>query len=155
MEIVPAHDPESLEHVRILFREYEAEANAQRCFSGFEAELAGLPGAYAPPRGRLLLARDAGRIAGCVALRPFGESGACEMKRLFLRPGGRGKGWGRRLAEAALDQARQIGYRRMRLETLPEMRAAVALYRSLGFHPGPDASSARAGGILILERDLD
>jgi putative acetyltransferase len=103
------------------------------CFQNFEQELAGLPGHYAPPDGRLLLAEHEGQLAGCVALHKW-EAGICEMKRLYLRPSFRGKGFGRVLAETVIAEARDIGYQRMRLDTIePIMKDAVEMYRKLGF----------------------
>jgi GNAT superfamily N-acetyltransferase len=132
-EIVRAGSPDDLEHARTLFKEYAAWLEIDLCFQNFEKELAELPGEYAPPNGRLLLAiKDTG-IAGCVAMRKIGE-GACEIKRLFVRSEFRGQGLGRQLAEAIIREAKQIGYQRMRLDTLPpQMNDAIALYRSLGF----------------------
>ena len=121
-----------LNDVRRLFREYADALGVDLGVQGFEKELADLPGEYAPPRGRLLLAVVDGSAAACVALRPFGERD-CELKRLYVRENARGAGLGRLLAEAAIDAARAVGYDRMLLDTLPAMGAARALYRTLGF----------------------
>jgi putative acetyltransferase len=147
---------QDIAEIRQLLREYEAWLGTDLCFQDFENELAGLPGSYAPPSGRLLIAMapSGNKSAGCVALRPFGES-TCEMKRLFVRADFRGTGLGRRLALAIIDEARAIGYRKMRLDTLPQQREAHLLYASLGFleiepyRPNPIAGS------LFLELDLD
>jgi ribosomal protein S18 acetylase RimI-like enzyme len=128
----PAMSAGDIAEARRLFKEYEASLDVDLRYQGFEQELAGLPGAYAPPRGRLLLAVDDSAPAGCVALRPLGAD-VGEMKRLYVRPAARGKRVGRLLAEAVIREARLIGYSRMRLDTLPSMKDALALYRALGF----------------------
>jgi ribosomal protein S18 acetylase RimI-like enzyme len=130
--IAQANADLAVAQARELFCEYAAESQVDLCFQNFEAELAALPGAYAPPEGRLLLALHQGQLAGCVALRKF-ENGVCEMKRLFVRPAFRRQGIGRALAGRVIDEARTAGYSRMRLDTLARMTAAVALYESLGF----------------------
>jgi len=142
--------------VTALFREYAASLNVDLCFQGFEAELAGLPGAYGPPGGALLLAVEAGsgRAAGCVALRPTAEAGVCEMKRLYVSPGGRGHGLGRRLAEAVIAEGARLGYRSLRLDTLPEMAGAQALYRTLGFVPVDAYYDTPVQGTIFLSRPL-
>src|SRR5262249_40264506 len=120
---------------RHLFREYAAFLRGHEhgeIWEDFDKEMADLPGAYAPPAGRLLLAHDGARIAGCVAVRPL-EEGICEMKRLFVRPEFCGKGLGRQLAQAAIAAARALGYERIRLDTLPSLTAALTMYQSLGF----------------------
>jgi len=133
MEIVQAQSSQAVQHARELFQEYAAWLGISLCFQNFDQELAELPGEYMPTSGRLLLAQQDSDIAGCVALRKIDE-GTCEMKRLFVRPNFRGKGLGRRLTESIIKEARQIGYERMRLDTLPGwMDRAVAMYRSLGF----------------------
>ncbi len=132
LEIREAHFPEDRDEVVHLFRAYAASLSVDLCFQGFEAEVAGLPGAYAPPGGRLLVACEDGKAIGCGALRPAGEATA-EMKRLYVEPRGRGKRVGEKLAAAIIAAAREIGYRRLCLDTLPEMGVAQKLYRKLGF----------------------
>ena len=134
IEIRPAALPADLSVVRRLFREYAEGLGIDLAFQGFEHELAGLPGKYAPPKGRILLAWRRDEPVGCVALRPVNEDTA-EMKRLYVRPDVRGEQLGRRLAERICDEARDAGYARICLDTIPSMAAAVALYTSLGFRP--------------------
>jgi GNAT superfamily N-acetyltransferase len=129
-DVRPIHptDDADLDEVRALFAEYAASLPFDLGFQGFDEELAGLPRPYAPPRGALLLAPG----AGCVAVRPL-DAHVCELKRLYVRPTARGRGLGRALTLAAIDEARRIGYARMRLDTVPGMESAQALYEQLGF----------------------
>ena len=132
--ITPAAGAEGMASARALFEAYAASLPIDLDYQDFAAELAGLPGKYAPPDGALLLARTgSGKAVGCVALRPLADRGHCEMKRLYVRPLLRGTGLGRRLAQAIIGEARRIGYRAMRLDTLASMEGALSLYRGLGF----------------------
>ena len=126
-----AHYQPYLDEVRMLFEEYEAELDFDLCFQGFQEELDGLPGAYAPPEGSLLLAEHQGQTVGCVALRKL-EEGIGEMKRLYVRPAFRGHKIGRLLTETIIGQARGLGYSALRLDTVPSMERAQALYERLG-----------------------
>ena len=154
MRIIQAHTAAHLPVVRELFVEYAKAIAVDLCFQSFDRELAELPGLYAPPDGRLLLAFAEAEAAGCAALRNIGE-GICEMKRLYVRPAFRRKGLGRTLANRLVAAASRIGYDRMRLDTLSSMREAIRLYESLGFrriapyndNPLPDA--------VFLELALD
>jgi ribosomal protein S18 acetylase RimI-like enzyme len=146
--------------VRSLFREYAGSLGFSLDFQGFAAELARLPGEYAPPRGRLLLAyaRSGQGLraepAGCVGLRPL-EGEVAEMKRMYIPPAFRGRGLGRSLAERLLAEARQAGYRRLRLDTIATMKEALGLYRSLGFRDIPPYRFNPIPGAVYLEMDLD
>lgn len=153
MEIVHAETGALLEQARALFREYAASIGVDLCFQDFDKELAGLPGGYVPPGGCLLLALVDDTPAGCVALRRIAD-GIAEMKRLFVRPEFRGKNLGRVLAGAVIDEARNRGYRRMRLDTLPSMKEAVALYRSLHFREIDPYRPNPIEGALYMELDL-
>lgn len=153
MQLIPAHGPERIEQVRELFKEYASSLQTDLCFQNFERELAGLPGDYAPPAGCLLMAIGAMGLEGCVALRKIdGQTG--EMKRLYVRPAFRGKGLGKALTSAILSAARAAGYQRIRLDTLPEMPEAIALYQSLGFRPTAAYRYNPVPGSLFLELEL-
>ncbi len=148
-----AASPADVATARALFEEYQVSLGFSLCFQSFDAELAGLPGAYAPPEGRLLLAFADTEPAGCVALRRL-EDGICELKRLWVRPAFRGTGLGRRLAGTLMAEARAIGYRRVRLDTLPSMKAAQALYLSLGFADIPPYNDHPVEGTRFMEAVL-
>ncbi len=151
LRIVEVCDGEDLERIRELFAEYARDLPFDLSFQNFEEELQSLPGRYAPPSGRMLLARHGDAFIGCVALRQIGE-GTCEMKRLFVRPAFRGKGVGRALARAIIEQARRIGYKRMRLDTVLE--PAKSLYRSLGFREIPPYQHVPIEGVVFMELEL-
>jgi GNAT superfamily N-acetyltransferase len=154
LSIRQAESPAQIAQVRELFLEYAKSLGFSLCFQNFDKELAGLPGDYAPPEGRLLLAEFAGGVAGCVALHKC-DAGICEMKRLYLRPQFRGKGLGRVLAEAVIAEAQKIGYERMRLDTVePVMRDAVGLYRKLGFREIAPYRTNPMPGTLYMELKL-
>jgi putative acetyltransferase len=147
-----------LEQTREIFLEYAQSLTIDLCFQEFEAELAALPGDYAPPRGALLLARVDEQVAGCCALRPLDASdypNAAEMKRLYVRKAFRGFGLGRQLAEAILDEARRAGYSTVLLDTLDDMEAARALYEDLGFVEIPPYYHNPHAGAHYLKVDLD
>jgi putative acetyltransferase len=153
-QILDARPGDDIEQARRLFREYEIWLGVNLCFQNFERELAELPGKYSPPTGRLLLAVDNGEVAGCAALREIGDD-VCEIKRLFVRPQFRGKHLGRRLAEHIVSEAKQIGYERMRLDTLPpKMNSAISLYQSLGFREIDPYYDNPVPGAKFMELDL-
>ncbi len=147
--LVAVRNEDDLEEVRVLLLEYAASLAIPLDFQNFDRELAELPGAYAPPRGVVLLARG----LGCVALRPFDDT-TCELKRLYVRPQARGSGLGRALVEEVVAEARRLQYARMRLDTLPTMVAAQALYEQLGFHEIAAYTSNPVAGARFLELEL-
>jgi GNAT superfamily N-acetyltransferase len=153
LEIAVALDSPSIEIARELFLEYQRALGVDLCFQGFAAELAALPGAYAAPQGRLLIARSGGSVIGCVALRPLTRE-QCEMKRLYIRPGNRGSGFGRQLVERVIEEARAIGYSRMCLDTLPTMTEAQHLYEQLGFRDAVPYTHNPIVGTRYLALDL-
>lgn len=149
--ITPAEGPDDIAVVRTLFREYARELNVSLCFQGFEEELAGLPGKYAPPDGALLLARVGGAVAGVVGLRVLGD-GVCEMKRLYVRPEFRGTGAGRLLAERIVAIGRDGGFRVMRLDTLDKLATARAMYERMGFRQIDAYYHNPLDGVLYYEK---
>lgn len=151
--IVEAGSPDTIAIVRQLFEEYAASLDVDLCFQNFAEELAGLPGEYARPHGALLLGLENGDSVGCIAFRRQ-EHGVAEMKRLYVRPAARGGGWGRRLAERVIAEARAAGYERMRLDTLPSMVSAVGLYLGLGFRDIAPYRHNPVPGARFLELDL-
>jgi GNAT superfamily N-acetyltransferase len=152
--ITPARIPGDVHAIRALYLDYAHALDVDLAFQDFDREVAELPGEYAPPRGRLLVAHVDGAVAGCVALRPL-EPGVCEMKRLYARPECRGHGVGRALVAAIITEARTIGYARMRLDTLPAMREARALYARLGFVAIPPYRHNPIAGTAFLELNLE
>lgn len=150
---IAAAGPGDLARVRELFEEYQRSLGVSLCFQGFDAELAGLPGDYVPPRGGLWLASEAGGLAGCVALRPI-DGAAAELKRLYVRPAFRGRGLGRSLAQHAIAHARAAGYRELRLDTLPSMRGAQSLYAALGFRDIAPYNDNPVDGVRFMGLEL-
>jgi putative acetyltransferase len=133
MDLIQASSTEEIQQARRLFEEYASWVEISLCFQNFDQEVANLPGDYAPPSGRVFLAIEDDKVMGCVALRKIGE-GIGEMKRLYVRPEFRGRGFGRTLAEKLIAEAKQIGYTSLQLDTLPgKMDQAIAMYRALGF----------------------
>jgi GNAT superfamily N-acetyltransferase len=157
IRVVDADGGVGLDHARHLFRayaeEYAGSIAETLCLQGFEAEVAGLPGRYAPPSGCLLLAMQGDSPAGCVGLRDLGH-GTCEMKRLYVVPDARGRGAGRLLVRELIRRAEQVGHRRMLLDTVPVMTEAIALYRSLGFVETSPYWDGPVDRTIYLERPL-
>ena len=153
MKIIQATNVETIASVRRLFQEYAASIDTDLCFQNFAKELAALPGYYAPPRGRLLLAMIDGAPVGCVALRPH-DAHTGEMKRLFVRPGHQGRGIGRSLVEAVIAEARAIGYTSLLLDTLPSMQSAIRLYEAMGFVRRAPYFDSPVGGNVFMELSL-
>lgn len=153
--IVPAQWPRDVRDVATLLREYAATLPVDLAYQGFEEEVTGLPGMYGAPSGALLIARDtAGCSLGCVAVRAIAPPGCCEMKRLFVSPLARGLGLGRALMNAIVSQATRLGYREMRLDTLPTMTAAIAMYRRAGFREIDAYYAPAPEGTLFMTRSL-
>jgi len=153
--IRPSASAEDVATVRRLFVEYAESLSVDlRCFQDFDQELASLPGDYAPPAGALLLAEHEGDVVGCVAMRALEPPGMAELKRLYVRPNGRGLGVGRALTEAVLAIARGAGYESIRLDTLPEMKEAQVLYRRLGFRETLPYRYNPIGGSVYMELSL-
>jgi len=153
LRVLTAADTRELDQVRQFFRTYAAWLGVDLCFQNFDAEMANLPGAYAAPQGRLFLAAVDAEPAGCVGIRPLSE-GICELKRLYVDPAYRSQGVGRALIMAAIRAAREIGYHKIMLDTLPNMRMAVKLYRELGFMAAPAYYSTPVEGTQFLALDL-
>jgi putative acetyltransferase len=153
IRIVHAHTGDRLQQARGLFQEYAGSLGIDLSFQRFDEELASLPGEYAPPAGRLLLAMEGNQALGCVALRPM-EPGVCEMKRLYVSSAARGNGLGRRLVERIIAEAKEAGYRKMRLDTLPSMKDAKQLYRRMGFTEVAPYYGSPICGTAFLELGL-
>lgn len=158
LNLVLAESPEQIEAARTLFKQYGASLGFSLCFQSFDKELAELPGTYAPPRGRLLLALDSEQsgeqYAGCVALHPLAEE-ICEMKRLYVRPEFRGRGVGQRLIAAIIDAGRELGYKSMRLDTVPGMMdSAIKMYRRIGFREILPYTHNPVPGAIFMELAL-
>lgn len=154
MEIIQAVTDQQIAEAKAIFREYETWLGMSLCFQGFKEELAGLPGKYAPPNGRLYLAYSGDEVIGCIAMREI-EPGICEMKRLYLREAARGNGVGNQLIELVIRDAKSMGYEKMRLDTYPpKMGKAVDLYRSHGFCEIPSYYDNPNEDVLFMEKSL-
>ncbi len=155
LTILQAETAEHIATVREFLLEYAGWLEFNLCFQGFDEELRTLPGKYSPPQGRLLLAYWSGEPAGIGALRPLDEAGVCEMKRLYVRPEFRGKGIAREIAERLIEEACRIGYKAMRLDTVPgKMDSAIALYRDLGFQETKPYYGTPVESTLFMELQL-
>ncbi len=153
--ISPVADAQDLNTVKDLFRAYVDWLGIDLSYQGFEEELAGMPGKYAPPKGALFVAKDeASAILGCVGLRAFNDDGACEMKRLYVLPKGRGHGVGAGLVDRVLDAAVSAGYSEMLLDTLPSMSGAIKLYKAAGFVEVPAYYSTPIEETIFFRKDL-
>ncbi len=153
--IAPVRTADDLAQTIALFRIYADSLGLDLSYQNFDEEMASMPGKYAPPTGALLLARDGnGRPVGCVGLRRIEPDGCCEMKRLYVAPEGRGGGLGKRLVDAMITEAVRMGYREMRLDTLPSMTAAIALYRSAGFEDTAPYYETPVAGTIFMRRAL-
>jgi carbonic anhydrase len=156
LRTLTADDHDAIEHVRQFFRNYAAWLGVDLSFQNFDQEMASLPGAYAAPQGRLFFAEVDGQPAGCVGVRPLPDSdGVCEMKRLYVEPQFRGQSVGRALALASIKAAKEIGYRKLMIDTMPSMRMAVKLYRELGFLEAPAYYQTPVEGTMFLALDLE
>jgi ribosomal protein S18 acetylase RimI-like enzyme len=154
-DITPVRTADDLSSAIRMFRAYAASLEVDLSYQNFKGEIVVMPGRYAPPNGELLLARDfRGAAVGCVGLRPIDPQGCCEMKRLYVSPEGRGVGLGRRLVEAVVREAERIGYREMRLDTLPSMAEAIALYRKCGFERTEPYYATPVVGTVFMRRRL-
>ncbi len=153
MNIIQAQTPQEIAEVRELFLEYAKSLDFELCFQNFDEELEGLPGSYSPPEGRLFLAERSGAIAGCIALRKLDEH-ICEMKRLYVKPRFRGNNLGKVLVEKLINEARKIGYQKMRLDTVPSMQTAQKLYKSMGFYEIRPYRENPVPGAVFMELEL-
>jgi GNAT superfamily N-acetyltransferase len=153
--IIPVRTPDDLAAAIKLFRDYANSLPIDLGYQDFEGEMAAMPGKYAPPEGELLLARaESGEAIGCVGLRPIDPTGCCEMKRLYVTPQGRGLRLGARLVAEIVSIAGRIGYREMRLDTLPTMHTAIALYRKCGFEDMGAYYNTPIAGTVFMRRVL-
>ncbi len=153
LQITAAHEEPDLSHIRVLFREYAESLGFHLCFQDFDREMAELPGFYAPPEGRILIARWCDEVAGCVAMKKLGD-GICEMKRFYVRPAFRGKRIGEALANTIIEEAKFADYERMRLDTVPTMQSAIRIYEAMGFKDTEPYVYNPIPGVRYLELNL-